>query len=643
MKRFKQSFVDDILRDYDVLKLAQDQGWQLPTSAGKKTECPFPDDHKNGHDRTKSFQINEKHNTVRCFGCQFGGNGIGPLKYYMQEENLKFPEAIAVMAKSLHRELEYEVGPSDPRADARRAEYKQAFDVVQVAKRYFIDCLNTNPDVMRYLTEDRGMPVEQVRKIGMGFAPNDRGQGLANAITSAGFSMDDAIRAGLFSQKDGRPPWPTFYNRVMFPINDTRENTISFGGRVLKGAEDDKYNSGKYRNGPETILFKKHRNLYNFLPAIKASKDDGMVIFVEGYMDVEGLRSAGVENSVAGLGTAITEDQLRLLMGRVGEVCFCLDGDAAGQRAAEEGMKRCLPLLDGTTAVSFAFMPDGYDPDDYAKEFGGDKFLDITYNATPLSEMFIAVCSKGLRDRLEDRAKMEKNASKLLAQMPSSPFREMLVEALCDRLSLSKSTLLNYLPKPASAPAQAPAHTEFATADVDDEKRREVIQASKTQLERSEDRAPMVVPERRGDKLKKHSITPYQLFASRQRQNIVWLRDIVRENGGVTDSQIRMFITKAAASECAAWQNDLSREHFSAERSAKAIKSYLLRDISYEMPEARYEKMEQYIAQVWEKMSNIELELAVTSLGAVTPKPPQKTELTQLEKASGATSVGMSR
>ena len=166
----------------------------------------------------------------------------------------------------------------------------------------------------------------------------------------------------------------------MFPIKNSKGDVIAFGGRVIDSGEP------KYLNSPETDLFRKGNEIYGIYESRTAIRSEGRAIVVEGYMDVVALAQAGVKNVVASLGTAITENQIKILLRHCKEIVFCFDGDVAGQKAAWRGLEGAISQLSDGTLISFLFLPQGEDPDSIIRKFGVERFRELERESIPLSD-----------------------------------------------------------------------------------------------------------------------------------------------------------------------------------------------------------------------------------------------------------------
>ncbi|WP_372731653.1 DNA primase [Novosphingobium sp.] len=324
------------------------------TKAGRefKACCPFH------NEKSPSFTINDEKGFYHCFGCGAHGDVI---RWMTDHQGLPFMEAV----KELALQAGMEVPAPDPRAAKVAEQQKSLHDVMAAAQAFFVNCLaeERGAEARRYLAS-RGFPQSVVREFGFGFAPDSR-----TALKEALSAFPDAmlIEAGLRIVVDGKEPYDRFRGRLMLPILDPRGRVIAFGGRILSAEKTD---APKYLNSPDTPLFDKGRTVYNLHRAAPASRANGRVVVVEGYMDVVALAAAGIGEAVAPLGTALTEHQIERLWRLVETPTLCFDGDAAGQRAAMRAITRALPMLRPGHSLRITTLPKGMDPDDVVKRDG---------------------------------------------------------------------------------------------------------------------------------------------------------------------------------------------------------------------------------------------------------------------------------
>jgi DNA primase len=327
--------------------------------------CPFH------NEKTPSFYVNEDKGFYHCFGCGAHGDAI---RFLTEAEGMGFLEAVQNLADLAGLEV-----PRETPEDREKAErVKGLHDVMELAASWFTEQLNgMNGGAARSYFERRGLSRETIQKFRLGFAPDSR-TALRTALLSKGVSEQQLIDGGLLIQVDDKQPYDRFRGRVMFPIRDPKGRVIAFGGRVLDSGEP------KYLNSPDTPLFDKGRSLFNYDIAAPLARKSAEIYVVEGYMDVIGLAQAGIENAVAPLGTALTEDQIKLLWRCAPEPLLCFDGDAAGQKASIRAAMRALPLLEPGKSLRFVTLPDKEDPDSIVRAKGRAGFEELKEEAEQL-------------------------------------------------------------------------------------------------------------------------------------------------------------------------------------------------------------------------------------------------------------------
>ena len=315
--------------------------------------CPFH------QEKSPSFHVDDRKGFYYCFGCHAKGDAVTFVK---ETENVSFMEAVEILA----REAGMPMPARDPIA-AQKADHRTELSkVMEEAFKWFRLQLNTSAasDARAYIAR-RGLSQAALDRWEVGFAPDQR-QGLFLALTQKGIAPAQIVEAGLCAKPDdGGAPYDRFRGRIIFPIRDSRGRAISLGGRAM-----DPNARAKYLNGPETVLFDKGRSLFNYAPAREAAGKGQPLIVAEGYMDVIALVEAGFKSAVAPLGTAVTEDQLKLMWRIHDEPVIALDGDMAGIAAALRVVDLALPLLEAGKGLRFAILPTGLDPDDLIKAQG---------------------------------------------------------------------------------------------------------------------------------------------------------------------------------------------------------------------------------------------------------------------------------
>ncbi|WP_416899648.1 MAG: DNA primase [Minwuia sp.] len=378
--------------------------------------CPFHSE------KTASFKVSEDRDDYHCFGCGAHGSAFD---FVMQTEGLSFPETVERLADFAGMQVP-ETTPEDRQKADRVTRLAEANEA---AAKWFTSQLNGAAGAeARAYVERRGLSQKAVGEFRLGFAP-DRNDGLKAALLDRGFTEAELVEAGLIAKPDdGRAAYDRFRNRLMFPIGDRRGRVIAFGGRALGEAR------AKYLNSPETPLFHKSHTLYNHAMAREASRAAGTVIVAEGYMDVIALAEAGFRNAVAPLGTAVTEEQIALLWQMAAEPVMCLDGDAAGLRAAQRAAERALPVLKPGKSLRFALLPEGQDPDDLIRAEGPKAMAALLDNTSSVADLLWRAASTGRAlDTPERRAAMEKDLADFAFQIADETIRRHYLDDFRDR------------------------------------------------------------------------------------------------------------------------------------------------------------------------------------------------------------------
>ncbi|MAM61004.1 DNA primase [Maritimibacter sp. UBA3975] len=370
--------------------------------------CPFH------QEKTASFHVDDRKGFYYCFGCHAKGDAIGFVK---ETENVGFMEAIEILA----REAGMQMPARDPKAQEKADRRTQLAEVMEQAVQYYRLQLKTNQGTgAREYLDRRGLKEDAQARWDIGFAPDNR-QGVIRHLKEKGVAEDLIVDSGLAIKPDeGGNPYDRFRGRIIFPIRDPRGRAISLGGRAL-----DPNARAKYLNGPETELFDKGRSLFNHGPAREAAGKGAPLVVAEGYMDVIALSEAGFGATVAPLGTAITEDQLRLLW-RIGpEPIIALDGDTAGLRAAMRVIDTALPLLEAGQSLRFAIMPEGLDPDDLIKAQGAGAMQKVLDAARPMVSLLWQRETEGKSiDSPERRAALDRDLRTAIARIQDPSIRQ---------------------------------------------------------------------------------------------------------------------------------------------------------------------------------------------------------------------------
>jgi DNA primase len=410
--RYPDGFLDDIRARLSVSQVVSRKVALKKAGREWKGLSPFKTE------RTPSFFVNDHKGFYHCFASGEHGDIFS---FVMKTEGLTFPEAVERLAGEAGVPMPERGAPSPERtrqADARQ----RLYELLETSARFFEEQLRgpAGAEARRYVTEKRGLRRETISSFRLGFAPAGRTV-LKEHLGALGYSEAEMISSGMLIGGEDIPiSYDRFRNRVMFPIADTKGRTIAFGGRALSADAP-----AKYLNSPETPLFHKGAVLFNAHRARPLAHDASQIIVVEGYMDVVALTEGGFGQSVAPLGTALTEDQIKLLWRVVPEPVLCFDGDGAGRKAAFRAVETALPHLKPGNSVTFAFLPDGLDPDDMIRQQGADAMRDVLSRAQPLVDvLWEREWSSGQWNTPERRAKLQGQLYGLLSKIGDPTVRE---------------------------------------------------------------------------------------------------------------------------------------------------------------------------------------------------------------------------
>lgn len=345
---FPEEFLSEVLARNDIVDVVGEYVQLRRKGRSHWGLCPFHGE------KTPSFSVSQDKQFYYCFGCHAGGNAF---QFIQNIEKCDFADAVEVLANRAGMQMPERKNDAGSR---EREEMRTAlYEIGRAAARFYHDKLYSREGLqaLEYL-RNRGLTERIIKRFGLGYAPDGRDEAI-RFLEAQGFSREHLKAFAVAGEKEGR--WFDYFrNRVMFPIIDRRGRVIGFGGRVMDGSQP------KYLNSPETPVFNKRQNLFG-LNIVQQIRNLQRVVVVEGYMDVISMHQAGVPCAVASLGTALTEEQARLVKRYCGEVLIAYDGDAAGQKAT----LRSLDILrDAGLEVRVMAFPDGLDPDDYARKCG---------------------------------------------------------------------------------------------------------------------------------------------------------------------------------------------------------------------------------------------------------------------------------
>jgi len=344
--------------------------------------CPFHGE------KTPSFAVNSDDQFYHCFGCGVGGDVI---KFVQEIESVDFMGAVHILADLAHMEVpSFSNSNEDNSIKQRKEEKDRLLALMKETALFYVNNLKSAQaaEARNYL-EKRKITPELARSFGIGFSPNY--YDLIKHLKSKGYTTEEIEKSGAGKKKDSdRDPYDAMGNRVVFPIIDTSNNVIAFSGRSLEA----KPNFAKYLNTQETVLFNKSKSLFGINLVKKAKmnsvKIDSLIV-VEGHMDVVSLHKAGFNTAVASMGTALTNEQAKLIKRFADKVFICYDGDTAGKKATLRGLDI---LRECGLDVYVMSMPEGLDPDDVINKYGAEGYKKLMDRALPLVDFKLEFLSK---------------------------------------------------------------------------------------------------------------------------------------------------------------------------------------------------------------------------------------------------------
>lgn len=377
--------------------------------------CPFHSE------RTPSFTVFPSTQSFYCFGCGAGGDAI---TFVMRMENLDYVSAVRALAERSGVTLPENITYGGQKEVTRQ----RVLEMNKEAARFFRNALfdpKYGAQAMDYLVNKRKLSTSVIKHFGIGFAPNSFGA-LHDHLKKLGYTDEEMVVGFLCGKGRNNSTYDYFRNRIMFPIIDVSGNVVAFGGRVMDDSEP------KYLNTSDTPAFKKSKNLF----ALNYAKNhcENTMILCEGYMDVIALHSAGFENAVATLGTAITSEQARIFSRYTKKVVISYDSDQAGQRAADKAFKL---LQEVGVDVKIIKLEGAKDPDEFIKKFGAAKFTAIIENSKTRFEFESdKILSKYNINNIDEKIKASHELCRVIATFSSEIERELYSRKMSTMLDI---------------------------------------------------------------------------------------------------------------------------------------------------------------------------------------------------------------
>ena len=413
--------IDSVLNFTDIISVVGEYT-KLERRSGNDWwgRCPFH------NEKTGSFHVDGDKKYYHCFGCHASGNVI---KFIMEMEKVSYPDAITSLAKKAGIQIKYEEGytPAEKKEDNRIPEYIELYERTASMFHYFLMETEQGKDALKYIT-DRGLDIETLKKFKLGYSPADR-TWLKKFLRSKNFGEEFLNESGLFSKN--YPAIALYSDRLMFPIFNGDGKVVAFGGRILhpQGTDDR-----KYLNSPELIHYKKRETLYAFNFAKNSIRSQKKVIICEGYMDCIAYHMSGIDYAVATLGTALTEEQIKLLHRFADTILLSFDSDEAGQNATKRSILLCRQQ---DITVKIIQLKGGKDPAEILNNLGKENLTAQVNGAILDSDFLLNMLGKKYPiDKPEGKTKAALEFFTYIESLKSDMQKEACLELLSQTYNL---------------------------------------------------------------------------------------------------------------------------------------------------------------------------------------------------------------
>ena len=377
------------------------------------------------NEKTPSFTVNDEKGFFHCFSSSEHGNIFD---FLMKTQNLKFGETVKILASEAGMRP-YTFSKQD---EEREKQWKIYSKILSEYKLFYHNELKNNPtpELRDYLSK-RGILEKEINNFKIGYVP--KYSSFYEKISKQ-YSEKEIMNSGLFYLDERNKKYiERFKDRLIFPINALNGSTIAFGGRTIS---NNKNTFAKYINSPETLFFKKGNNLFNLDVARKFSNENEDIFLVEGYMDVLSLNKENIMNTVANLGTALTETQIQLLWRFFNNIIICFDGDQGGRDAAVRAADKLIEIIKPDSKISFLFLPISHDPDSFINKFGREYFLKYTKNKVSIHEFIWNHYSENINIKEpSSMANFEKTLKQKFNSIKDFTVRKYTLEYFYDKLS----------------------------------------------------------------------------------------------------------------------------------------------------------------------------------------------------------------
>lgn len=421
-----ESTLEEILSRVDIVELISGYIPLKRFGRSYKALCPFH------HEKTPSFIVNPDKQIFHCFGCSAGGNAFG---FLMQYERLEFPEAIEALAKRAGVTI-HQASPAEKKSQNLN---EQLYKINEAAAGFYLNQLHSaqGEPALNYLLK-RGLTKETIQRFKIGYA-QDKWDGLLNYLRAKGFALGLIEKSGLIIARDNGGYYDRFRKRIIVPINDSKGRAVAFGARVLDNSLP------KYINSPETPIYSKSKVLFGLDLSNEEIRLKDLAVIVEGYFDLIFPYQAGIKNITASCGTALTQEQIRLLKRHSRNLVMVYDADNAGQMAT---LRSIDTLIEEGLNVMAARLPQGYDPDSFVRRFGPEGFQKLITQAKDVFDYKLEYLKEKYAPlTITNKIHAASEMLPLINKFNNAAAKSAYIKKLAEELNLDENSLLQELKK----------------------------------------------------------------------------------------------------------------------------------------------------------------------------------------------------
>ena len=513
--------IDKIMDAANIVDVVSEFVTLRKAGVNYKGLCPFHDE------KTPSFVVSPSKGYCHCFSCGKGGNVVG---FIMEHEQMTYPEALRWLAKKYNIEIhERELTDDEKREQSER---ESLFIINEWAQNYFRENLlytERGKAIGLAYFRSRGFRDDTINSFKLGYAMPER-DALAKAALAKGFKEQFLVDTGLCYRKEDGTLQDRYAGRVIFPVHTVTGRVVAFGGRIL----DNNKKAAKYVNSPESLIYHKSNELYGIFQAKHAITKQDRCYLVEGYIDVTSMHQSGVENVVASSGTSLTTGQIRLIRRFTSNITVLYDGDAAGIHASIRGID--MLLAEGMN-VKVLLLPDGDDPDSFARKHPAQEFRDyIEAHQTDFIEFKTNLLLKGVTDPVK-RSEAISSIVKSVSVIQDQITRATYLAECAHRLGMSEATLIN-------------TANQFIRGDIEEKRKEQRREEAKAE-------GPVKPLQPLGQVAQQPSVE-YMLMQMvvRYGQEILY-KGVETEDGGTIDLSVAQYISYDLGADNLTFKNDL--------------------------------------------------------------------------------------